>query len=120
MNKFIINKIFNDKNKYIIYALIIITIVIFILLIPFKDSIQEILLFTDYYKNTYNSMVLEFLRILLPITTLIISFEHDEPFLRSLSPYFSRDYLFKLKQFNYLMIITLYFIIIASVYIIIL
>ena len=115
MNKLIINRLLGGKNKYIIFAYVIILISIIFITLPYDAREFELVLYINYYQNVYNNLLLELFKILLLLGILIISFEHDASYLKSLTPTIGRDKLIYLKQLNYnLIIIVLYVIIISS------
>lgn len=120
MNKFITSNLFASKNKYILMSLLSIIIAIFIITLPSDAAKYELLLYKDYYKEQYNNLIIELFKIILPIVIIVICFEHDKAYIRSLTPNLGRDKVMIIKQYNYCLIITLSFILLNALYIIVL
>lgn len=120
MNKFITNKLVAGKNKYILLFLTLIIIMTFIFTLPNDTDKFELIIYNDYYKEIYNNLVLELLKLIIPIIILIISFEHDTSYIRCLSPSIGRDKVMTMKQLNYCFIVTMIYVFLNVIYILIL
>lgn len=120
MKEFIFSKLLVGKNKYALISFITILLLVFIIILPFDNQRYEITLHSSYYKQYYNELLIELLKILIPLGVLIISLEHDQLYLRNLTPTIGRTKLVISKYICYFILILLCFIFIYCYYVIIL
>lgn len=116
MNEIILSEVLSNKNKRLIVIYIILIALIFTIPLPFNESIIDLSFNQEYYIIQYNELIIEFLKLLLPIIYLIILSDHDLRFLNSLSPYLGRSKIIISKLFIYLYLNIINILIIISFY----
>lgn len=100
MISWLFNHDFNNKKKVTILITIwAIILVVFLLTYPY-ESRSEYLLFQEFYKAEFLTIIRQTLKICLPFLVLILVMEHDQPYLRPMFAYFG---VLKIQTSKYLM-----------------
>lgn len=123
MIKIILSQLLSNKNKLLMLFYLIILALIFIIPLPFNEELLELAFNKEYYQVQYNELVIEFLKLLLPIIYLIILSEHDLRCLNNLTTYLGRFKIITNKIFIYLyinfiniLIIIIYYLLIPKIF----
>lgn len=120
MRTFILNSLYNGKNKYALFIYISILLSIFIIILPFDSKTADLILFENYHQVLYNEFLVEILKILIPLGVLIIAFEHDQIYLRNLTPTIGRKKVIQAKLTTYFSIIFICYTLLIAYYILVL
>lgn len=97
---------FNNRKRVTIFiTLWIILLVIFLLTYPFESK-NEYMLYQDFYRAEFLTLIRQTLKICLPFLVLILVMEHDQPYLRPMFAYFG---VLRIQASKYLMYYIFYF-----------
>jgi hypothetical protein len=107
MIRLVLNHLLSRKNLIIIFIYLAFLLSINYLLLPNDVAPDEVILNSNYYFNYYNELLLELIKIIIPISLVLLLTDHDHNYINNITTYIGRSKVIKSKIIIYLYIIIL-------------